>query len=107
VVVTFHWGRPLQAGAFPQSSRQSTICHRLRRSCGRGRHHPHIVQELEIYRRCPIFLQHWKFRLWFWGTAEAEGLMLGFRLKKPGRWLTSTRYTSKNRDFRVNYQPRS
>jgi poly-gamma-glutamate capsule biosynthesis protein CapA/YwtB (metallophosphatase superfamily) len=68
-------------------------------------HHPHIIQAFEIYRRCPIFYSIGNFAFGS-GNSRAEGLMLGFRFEDAKTVVNVYPLYVKNRDPRVNYQPK-
>ena len=71
----------------------------------RQAHHPHVIGPCEIYRGRPIFYSVGNFAFGS-GNSKAEGLLVGFRCE-PG-WLTVEVYPLyvKNRDPRVDYQPK-
>src|SRR3981081_3392809 len=104
VVVTFHWGRPYKPEPSPRARAKALFAI----DCGAhaivGKH-PHIVQELEIYRRCPIFYSIGNFPFGS-GNSQAEGLMIGFRFEDARTIVNVYPLYVKNRDPRVNYQPK-
>jgi poly-gamma-glutamate capsule biosynthesis protein CapA/YwtB (metallophosphatase superfamily) len=104
VVVTFHWGRPYK----PEPSPRARAKARFAIDCGAHAivgHHPHIIQAFEIYRRCPIFYSIGNFAFGS-GNSRAEGLMLGFRFEDARTLVNVYPLYVKNRDPRVNYQPK-
>jgi poly-gamma-glutamate capsule biosynthesis protein CapA/YwtB (metallophosphatase superfamily) len=104
VVVTFHWGRPYQPEPSPRARAKALFAI----DCGAHAvvgHHPHIIQEVEIYRRCPIFYSIGNFAFGS-GNSRAEGLMLGFRFEEARTVVKVYPLYVKNRDPRVNYQPK-
>ena len=104
VVVTFHWGRPYK----PEPSPRARAKARFAIDCGAHAivgHHPHIIQAFEIYRRCPIFYSIGNFAFGS-GNSRAEGLMLGFRFENARTLVNVYPLYVKNRDPRVNYQPK-
>jgi hypothetical protein len=104
VVVTFHWGRPYKPEPSPRARAKALFAI----DCGAHAvvgHHPHIVQALEIYRRCPIFYSIGNFAFGS-GNSQAEGLMLGFRFEDARTVVNVYPLYVKNRDPRVNYQPK-
>src|ERR1700730_9151254 len=104
VVVTFHWGRPYN----PEPSPRARAKARFAIDCGAHAivgHHPHIIQAFEVYRRCPIFYSIGNFAFGS-GNSRAEGLMLGFRFEEVRTLVNVYPLYVKNRDPRVNYQPK-
>ena len=104
VVVTFHWGRPYN----PEPSPRARVKARFAIDCGAHAivgHHPHIIQAFEVYRRCPIFYSIGNFAFGS-GNSRAEGLMLGFRFEEARTLVNVYPLYVKNRDPRVNYQPK-
>jgi poly-gamma-glutamate capsule biosynthesis protein CapA/YwtB (metallophosphatase superfamily) len=104
VVVTFHWGRPYN----PEPSPRARAKARFAIDCGAHAivgHHPHIIQAFEVYRRCPIFYSIGNFAFGS-GNSRAEGLMLGFRFEEARTLVNVYPLYVKNRDPRVNYQPK-
>jgi hypothetical protein len=104
VVVTFHWGRPYQ----PEPSPRARAKARFAIDCGADAvvgHHPHIIQPFEVHHACPIFYSIGNFTFGS-GNSRAEGLMLGFRFDEARTVLHVYPLYVKNRDPRVNYQPK-
>ena len=104
VVVTFHWGRPYN----PEPSPRARAKARFAIDCGAHAivgHHPHIIQAFEVYRRRPIFYSIGNFAFGS-GNSRAEGLMLGFRFEEARTLVNVYPLYVKNRDPRVNYQPK-
>jgi poly-gamma-glutamate capsule biosynthesis protein CapA/YwtB (metallophosphatase superfamily) len=104
VVVTFHWGRPYKPEASPRARAKALFAI----DCGAHAvigHHPHIIQAFEIYRRCPIFYSIGNFAFGS-GNSRAQGLMLGFRFEDARTLVNVYPLYVKNRDPRVNYQPK-
>ncbi len=104
VVVTFHWGVPYLAEPSPDDRAKA----RWAIDCGADvviGHHPHIVQPLEIYRGRPIFYSIGNFMLGS-GNSRAEGLLLGLRFEDHRTLVSLFPLYVKNRDPRVNYQPK-
>jgi hypothetical protein len=104
VVVTFHWGRPYK----PEPSPRARAKARFAIDCGAHAvigHHPHIIQALEIYRSRPIFYSIGNFAFGS-GNSKAEGLLLGFRFEDARTLVSVYPLYVKNRDPRVNYQPK-
>src|SRR6195256_6167558 len=104
VVVTFHWGRPYKPEPSPRARAKALFAI----DCGAHAvvgHHPHIIQAFEIYRRCPIFYSVGNFAFGS-GNSRAEGLMLGFRFEYTKTVVNVYPLYVKNRDPRVDYQPK-
>jgi poly-gamma-glutamate capsule biosynthesis protein CapA/YwtB (metallophosphatase superfamily) len=104
VVVTFHWGRPYQ----PEPSSRARAKARFAIDCGADAvvgHHPHIIQAFEIHHACPIFYSIGNFTFGS-GNSRAEGLMVGFRFDEARTVVNVYPLYVKNRDPRVNYQPK-
>src|SRR6195256_1846500 len=104
VVVTFHWGRPYK----PEPSPRARAKARFAIDCGAHAvigHHHHIIQALELYRNRPIFYSIGNFAFGS-GNSRAEGLMLGFRFEAARTVVNVYPLYVKNRDPRVNYQPK-
>jgi poly-gamma-glutamate capsule biosynthesis protein CapA/YwtB (metallophosphatase superfamily) len=103
-VVTFHWGVPYER----EPSLEDRAKARFAVDCGADAvvgHHPHIVQPFEIYRGCPIFYSVGNFTFGS-GNSRAEGLMLGLQFEDRRTTVNVFPLYLKNRDPRVNYQPR-
>ena len=104
IVVTFHWGVPYERE--PSSDDRAKA--RFAVDCGADAvvgHHPHIVQPFEIYRGCPIFYSVGNFAFGS-GNSRAEGLLVGLRFEDYKTVVNVYPLYVKNRDPRVNYQPK-
>src|SRR6267143_1772185 len=104
IVVTFHWGVPYER---EPSSEDRAKAH-FAVDCGADAvvgHHPHIVQPFEIYRGCPIFYSVGNFAFGS-GNSRAEGLLVGLRFENTRTIVDVYPLYVKNRDSRVNYQPK-
>lgn len=104
VVVTFHWGVPYERDLEPENRAKA----RFAIDCGADAivgHHPHIIQEFEIYRGCPIFYSVGNFAFGS-GNSRAEGMLVGFRFEEGRTRVNIYPMYVKNRDPRVNYQPK-
>jgi poly-gamma-glutamate capsule biosynthesis protein CapA/YwtB (metallophosphatase superfamily) len=104
VVVTFHWGVPY----VPEPSDADREKARFAVDCGADAvvgHHPHVLQPVEIYRGRPIFYSVGNFAFGS-GNSRAEGMLLALRFEEAR--TTAHLYPTyvKNRDPRINYQPR-
>ena len=104
VVVTFHWGVPYVREPSPEDRTKA----RLAVECGADvviGHHPHIVQPFEVYRGCPIFFSVGNFTFGS-GNTRGESLLLGVRFEESKTVVQVYPVYVKNRDPRVNYQPK-
>jgi poly-gamma-glutamate capsule biosynthesis protein CapA/YwtB (metallophosphatase superfamily) len=104
VVVEFHWGIPYECEPLPEDREKA----RLAVDCGADvvvGHHPHVIQPMEVYRGCPIFYSVGNFTFGS-GNSLAEGLMVGFRFEQEETEVQVYPLYVKNRDPRVNYQPK-
>jgi len=104
LVVMFHWGRPYKLDPSPRARAKAHVAV----DCGADAvvgHHPHILQAFEIYRNCPIFYSVGNFAFGS-GNSKAEGLLLGFRFEGTKTVVNIYPLYVKNRDPRVNYQPK-
>jgi poly-gamma-glutamate capsule biosynthesis protein CapA/YwtB (metallophosphatase superfamily) len=104
VVVTFDWGHPNKSEPSPRARAKALFAI----DCGAHAvvgHHPHIIQALEIYRRCPIFYSIGNFAFSS-GNNGAEGLMIGFRFEDAGTIVNVFPLYVSNRDRLVNNQPK-
>ncbi len=104
VVVEFHWGIPYEREPLPEDREKA----RLAVDCGADvviGHHPHVIQPMEMYRGCPIFYSVGNFTFGS-GNSLAEGLMLGFRFEEAETEVQVYPIYVKNRDPRLNYQPK-
>ena len=104
IVVTFHWGVPYER----EPSHGDRAKAHFAVDCGADAvvgHHPHIVQPFEIHRGCPIFYSVGNFAFGS-GNSRAEGLLVGFRFEDHKTVVNIYPLYVKNRDPRVNYQPK-
>jgi poly-gamma-glutamate capsule biosynthesis protein CapA/YwtB (metallophosphatase superfamily) len=104
IVVTFHWGVPYER--VPSEDDRAKA--RFAIDCGADAvigHHPHVVQRFEVHRDRPIFYSVGNFAFGS-GNSRAEGCLVGLRFEE--RMTTATIYPLyvKNRDPRVDYQPK-
>ncbi|MFZ5894637.1 MAG: CapA family protein [Myxococcota bacterium] len=104
VLVTFHWGVPYirePASADREKARWAI-------ECGADAvvsHHPHIVQAFEVYRGCPIFYSVGNFAFGS-GNSHAEGVLVALRFDRTRTTVDVFPLYVKNRDPRVDYQPK-
>jgi poly-gamma-glutamate capsule biosynthesis protein CapA/YwtB (metallophosphatase superfamily) len=104
IVITFHWGVPYEREPSPEDRAKAHFAV----DCGADAvvgHHPHIVQPFEIYRGCPIFYSVGNFAFGS-GNSRAEGLLVGLRFEDNKTVVSVYPLYVKNRDPRVNYQPK-
>ncbi len=104
IVVTFHWGVPYEREPAPEIRAKAHFAV----DCGADTvvgHHPHIVQPFEIYRGYPIFYSVGNFAFGS-GNSRAEGLLIGFRYEEKSTVVSVYPLYVKNRDPRVDYQPK-
>lgn len=104
MVVHFHWGIPYQRDPLPEDREKA----RFAVDCGADviiGHHPHVIQPFEVYRGRPIFYSVGNFTF---GSANshAEGLIVGCRFLADETVTHVYPLYVKNRDPRVNYQPK-
>jgi poly-gamma-glutamate capsule biosynthesis protein CapA/YwtB (metallophosphatase superfamily) len=104
IVATFHWGVPY--GREPCAADRAKA--RFAVDCGADLvigHHPHVVQPFEIHRGCPIFYSVGNFTFGS-GNSRGESLLLGARFEDSKTVVYVYPVYVKNRDPRVNYQPK-
>ncbi len=105
VVVTFHWGVPYTREPLPEDRSKA----RFAVDCGADLvigHHPHVIQPFEIYRGRAIFWSLGNFAFGS-GNSRGEGLLLGVRFDRSGATAVDVfPIYVKNRDPRVDYQPK-
>ncbi|HLZ59829.1 MAG TPA: CapA family protein, partial [Ktedonosporobacter sp.] len=104
VVVTFHWGIPYEREPLPEDRAKAHYAV----DCGADAvigHHPHVLQPFEIYNGCPIFYSVGNFTFGS-GNSRGEGMLLGLRFEESRTLATVYPLYVKNRDPRVNYQPK-
>src|SRR5947209_18669262 len=104
VVVSFHWGFSYNREPSPKQRAKAHFAV----DCGADAvvgHHPHIAQPFEIYRGCPIFYSVGNFAFGS-GNSRAEGLLVGLRFEDTRTVVNVYPLYVKNRDPRVNYQPK-
>ncbi len=105
VVITFHWGVPYEREPAPQDRAKA----RFAVDCGADAvvgHHPHVVQPFEIYRGCPIFYSIGNFAFGS-GNSRAEALLVALRFEERQTVVYLYPLYVKNRDPRVDYQPKA
>jgi poly-gamma-glutamate capsule biosynthesis protein CapA/YwtB (metallophosphatase superfamily) len=104
IVVTFHWGIPYDRTPSAEDRAKA----RFAVDCGADvviGHHPHVLQPFEIHRGRPIFYSVGNFACGS-GNSHAEGCLIGIRFDDHATMATIYPLYVKNRDPRVNYQPK-
>jgi len=104
IVVTFHWGVPYER----EPSQNIRAKARFAIECGADAvigHHPHVVQPFEVHRGRPIFYSLGNFTFGS-RNSRAEGLLVGLRFEPTRTLVTAYPLYVKNRDPRVDYQPK-
>jgi poly-gamma-glutamate capsule biosynthesis protein CapA/YwtB (metallophosphatase superfamily) len=104
IVVTFHWGVPYER--VPSEDDRAKA--RFAIDCGADAvigHHPHVVQRFEVHRGRPIFYSVGNFAFGS-GNSRAEGCLVGIRFEERMTTATVDPLYVKNRDPRVDYQPK-
>lgn len=104
VVVTFHWGIPYERDPLETDQRKARQAIDLGADVVIG-HHPHVLQRYEIYRDRPIFYSLGNFAFGS-GNSLAEGLLLSVRFDPAEIVCAIIPLYVKNRDPRVNFQPK-
>lgn len=105
VVVTCHWGVPYERQVSPEDRAKA----RFAIDCGADAiigHHPHVIQSFEIYRGVPIIYSVGNFTFGS-GNSRAEGMLVGLRFEEARTQVEFHPLYVKNRDPRVNYQPKA
>lgn len=105
VVVGVHWGIPydhqpsaadrMKARFFVDSGADAVLGH-----------HPHVVQPVEIYRGRPIFYSLGNF-VFGSGNSKGESLLVSLTFENTRTIVRAFPLYVKNRDPRVNYQPKA
>jgi hypothetical protein len=104
IVVMFHWGIPYDR--IPSAEDRAKA--RFAIECGADvviGHHPHVLQPFEVYKGRPIFYSVGNFAFGS-GNSHAEGCLVGIRFDAHSTTATIYPLYVKNRDSRVNYQPK-
>lgn len=104
VVVTFHWRVPYETAPSQEARDKAHLAVDLGADAVIG-HHPHIFQPFEIHRGRPIFYSVGNFAFGS-GYSRAEGLLVGIRFEETQTAVNAYPLYVKNRDPRVNYQPK-
>jgi len=104
IVVAFHWGIPYDRSPSAEDRAKA----RFAIDCGADvviGHHPHVLQPFEIYRGRPIFYSVGNLAFGS-GNSHAEGCLIGIRFDDHATTAMIYPLYVKNRDPRVNYQPK-
>src|SRR5256886_990427 len=104
VVVIFHWGVPYLRDPSAEDRAKARLAIDLGADAVVG-HHPHVIQPFEIYHGRPIFFSVGNFAFGS-GNSLAEGLLVGIRFEESSTAVTVYPLYVKNRDPRVNCQPK-
>ena len=104
VVVTFHWGIPYMREVAPEDRAKARLAIDLGADAVIG-HHPHVIQAFEVHRSCPIFYSVGNFTFGS-GNSRAECLMVALAFESHATLVRVYPVYVKNRDPRVNYQPK-
>jgi poly-gamma-glutamate capsule biosynthesis protein CapA/YwtB (metallophosphatase superfamily) len=104
LVVTFHWGIPYERQPLPEDREKA------RRAIEWGAdlvfgHHPHVLQPYEVHHRRPIFYSLGNFAFGS-GNSRAEGMLVRVSFAHDELACQLFPLYVRNRDPRVNYQPR-
>ncbi len=104
IIVTSHWGIPYDREPLPDDRVKA----RLAIDFGADAvvsHHVHVIHPFEVYRNRPIFYSIGNFAFGS-GNSRGEGLMVGLRFEENQTSVAVFPIYVKNRDPRVNYQPK-
>jgi len=104
VVTVFHWGVPYERMPSQEDEAKARLAVDLGADLVVG-HHPHVVQKFEVYKDTPIFYSVGNFAFGS-GNSKAEGLMVAARFEPERTAVDIYPIYVKNRDPRVNYQPK-
>lgn len=104
IVVVFHWGVPYLREPSAEDRAKARLAIDLGADAVVG-HHPHVIQPFEIYHGRPIFFSVGNFAFGS-GNSLAEGLLVGIRFEEASTIVAAYPLYVKNRDPRVNYQPK-
>src|SRR5437868_11007660 len=104
IVAIFHWGVPYVREPSPEDRAKARLAIDLGADAVVG-HHPHVIQPFEIYHGRPIFFSVGNFAFGS-GNSLAEGLLVGIRFEEASTIVSAYPLYVKNRDPRVNYQPK-
>ncbi|HMO13210.1 MAG TPA: CapA family protein [Pirellulaceae bacterium] len=104
IVVTVHWGVPYLREPNLDDQRKARHMIALGADAVIG-HHPHIVQKIEIFKERPIIYSLGNFAFGT-GNSRAESLVAAIDFRTHATCLDLFPAYVKNRDPRINYQPK-
>ena len=104
LIVTCHWGIPYEREPSQAERQRAHLAIDLGADAVVA-HHPHVIQPFELHRGRPIFYSVGNFAFGS-GNSKAEGLLVGFRREPAYFAIEIYPLYVKNRDPRVNYQPK-
>jgi poly-gamma-glutamate capsule biosynthesis protein CapA/YwtB (metallophosphatase superfamily) len=104
VVVTVHWGVPYDRQPSPADQEKARLMISLGADIVIG-HHPHIIQQVEIFKNRPIFYSIGNFAFGT-GNSHAESMVLGVDFQSSQTVVDLFPAYARNRDPRINYQPK-
>lgn len=104
VVVTCHWGVPYDRVPNAEDRSKARLAVDLGADLVIG-HHPHVMQPFEVYNGKAIFYSVGNFTFGS-GNSKAEGLLVAARFEQQNTIVDVYPIYVKNRDPRVNYQPK-
>jgi len=104
LVVTVHWGVPYEREPSQADHEKAQLMISLGADIVIG-HHPHIMQEVEVFQGRPIIYSIGNFAFGT-GNSKAESLLVGVQFQAHQTITDFYPVYVKNRDPRVNYQPK-
>ncbi|WP_050425794.1 CapA family protein [Bradyrhizobium tropiciagri] len=104
VVLTCHWGVPYERVPTSDACMKARLAIDLGADLVIG-HHPHVIQPFEVYKGRAIFYSVGNFTFGS-GNSKAEGLLVAARFVSLKTMIELYPIYIKNRDPRVNYQPK-
>jgi hypothetical protein len=104
VVVTVHWGVPYERQPSAADQEKARMMISLGADIVIG-HHPHIIQQVEVFQNRPIFYSVGNFAFGT-GNSHAESMLLGVDFQPAETVVDIFPSYVRNRDPRINYQPK-
>jgi poly-gamma-glutamate capsule biosynthesis protein CapA/YwtB (metallophosphatase superfamily) len=104
VVVTIHWGVPYEREPSFENREKARLMISLGADVIIG-HHPHIMQGIELIDDRPVIYSVGNFAFGT-GNSKAESLVVGVQFKADETMVDFFPAYVKNRDPRINYQPK-